>query len=233
MARAKSGRQRGGADSKKRILIVDDHPVVRQGLMRLINEEDDLEVCGEAENSQQALGMLSSCKPDVAVLDLSLGSESGLELIKAIHARASGLPIIVLSMHDESIYAERALRAGASGYVMKHEDFDSILGGIRHVLKGEICVSDRIAKRIINSYVKGGAESDGSPADALTDRELEVFTLMGRGMATRQIAEALHLSAKTVETYREKIKAKLGLSNAVELMQHAFAWVQQVDEANL
>lgn len=226
---SKSGKRVPPAQpAKRKVLIVDDHPIIRQGLGKLVNDQNDLETCAEAQNIGEALTILAECDVQIAVVDLSLGSESGLELIKSIKAHKPDLPVLVLSMHDESIYAERAMRAGAMGYIMKSESFDRILEAIRRVLNGEISVSNDLAAKMLQSYVRGGGSASDCPSDLLSDRELEVFTLVGRGLATRQIAHAMHLSVKTVETYREKIKAKLGL-NAVELTHHAFQWTQQQD----
>jgi DNA-binding NarL/FixJ family response regulator len=210
--------------TKKRILVVDDHPIVRQGLALLINREPDLVVCGEAEEAQGALHVLSSSRPDVLIVDISLNGPDGLDLLKTIRTTHPTLPVLILSMHDESIYAERALRAGANGYIMKQEATEKVLVAVRRILSGEIYVSDRIANQMLRHYITGsGTLRDSSIAD-LSDRELEVFRLIGEGHGTRQIAEELHLSIKTVESYQAHIKEKLSLRSARELMQHAIQW---------
>lgn len=211
------------------IFLVDDHPIVRQGLTRLINGEKDLTVCGEAESAEQAMTALETQQPDLAIVDLSLKGLSGLTLIKEIKTRFPQVSILVVSMHGEAFYAERVLRLGAKGYVMKQEAPDTILKAIRLVLRGELYVSEPLAKRLLRTVVAGepGDRADESPLQRLSDRELEVFGLIGRGLGTRQIAEQLYLSVKTVESYREHIKDKLQLENATELLQQAIQWTQQ------
>ncbi len=211
---------------KARVLLDDDHPIVRQGLTRLINQEIDLMVCGEASTIGDGYETLSALKPDLIVVDLSLEDANGLELIKRSHEQFPKLRILVLSMHKESLYAERALRAGARGYIMKQESADKVLFAIRRVLKGEIYLSDSMGSEILQKLTSGGQSRVHSPVGLLSDRELEVFELLGRGGNSRQIADRLNLSIKTVETYREHIKEKLNLRNAAELMQHAFEWVK-------
>jgi DNA-binding NarL/FixJ family response regulator len=212
------------AVTKKRILVVDDHPIVRQGLALLINREPDLVVCGEAEEAMGAMHVLASARPDVLIVDISLNGPDGLDLLKNVRISHSSLPVLILSMHDESIYAERALRAGANGYIMKQEATDKVLVAVRRILNGEIYVSDRIASKMLKHYITGsGALPNSSIAD-LSDRELEVFRLIGEGHGTRQIAEELHISVKTVESYQAHIKEKLSLRSARELMQHAIQW---------
>jgi DNA-binding NarL/FixJ family response regulator len=210
---------------KTKVLLVDDHPILRQGLGRLINAEAELTVCGEAEDAAKAFDLVGTLSPDVAVIDISLKNSNGIELIKNIKARYPALPILVLSMHDESLYAERALRAGALGYIMKEEASEQVLVGIRKVLAGEIFLSERMKSRMLQQMASGRAKVVASPIELLTDRELEVFRLIGEGRSTRQIAGQLHLSVRTVEAYREYIKAKLNLKNSTELIQHAFHWV--------
>jgi DNA-binding NarL/FixJ family response regulator len=209
--------------AKKRVFVVDDHPIVREGLTLLINREADLVVCGEAEEAQAALAAISRCHPDVVVVDISLSGPDGLDLIKTLRATA-GPPMLVLSMHDELIYAERALRAGASGYIMKQEGTQRVLVALRRILKGEVYLSDRAASRMVQHYVRGPAAVTRPVEAELSDRELEVYRLIGDGHGTRQIAEQLHLSVKTVETYQAHIKEKLSLRNARELVQHAIEW---------
>jgi DNA-binding NarL/FixJ family response regulator len=217
-------------DSKAKVLIVDDHPIVRQGLSELINHEKDLVVCAQAEDATEAMIAIKSVKPDMAVVDISLKEKNGVELIKDIKAQYPNLPILVLSMHDESLYAERALRAGARGYIMKHEATDKVVTGIRAVLDGQVFVSDKMAARMVYKLVGGGASSE-SAIDNLSDRELEVFNLIGKGLGTRQIAEKLYLSIKTIETYRSHIKEKLNLASAGELLQYAIQWVNSQDKS--
>jgi DNA-binding NarL/FixJ family response regulator len=210
--------------AKKRILVVDDHPIVRQGLALLINRETDLVVCGEAEDAMGAMHVLASARPDVLLVDLSLAGPDGIDLLKNIRTTHPTLPVLILSMHDELIYAERALRAGANGYIMKQVATEKVLGALRRVLGGEIYVSDRIANRMLKHYLTGPTTAKNSSVAELSDRELEVFRLIGEGHATRQIAEELHISIKTVESYQAHIKDKLSLRSARELMQHAIQW---------
>jgi len=209
---------------KNKIFVVDDHPIVRQGLALLINREPDLTVCGEAEDAQTAMQSISIAKPDVMVVDISLNGPDGLDLLKEVRTRYTDLPVLILSMHDESIYAERALRAGAQGYIMKQEATEKVLVALRRILTREIYVSERIANRMLQHYI--GNRGSGRPASIadLTDRELEVFRLIGEGHSTRQIAEELHISVKTVESYQAHIKEKLSLRSARELVQHAIQW---------
>jgi DNA-binding NarL/FixJ family response regulator len=206
---------------KRTVLLVDDHPVVRQGLALLINREPDLAVCGDAEEASAALRRIEELKPDLIVVDISLKGPDGLDLLKDIRARDPNLPVLILSMLDELLYAERALRAGANGYIMKQEATERVLVAIRRILGGEVYVSDRMADRMLHRFVGGGQTSQRSPIAALTDRELEVFRLIGEGRGTRQIAEELHISVKTVESYQAHIKEKLCLKNSRELVQRA------------
>ncbi|MBC2607789.1 response regulator [Pelagicoccus albus] len=212
-----------------RVYIVDDHPLVRQGLTQIISGQEDLEVCGEAEDSSGAMRGIESSNPDVVIVDISLQGNNGLELIKNLKAIHEKLPILVFSMHDESIYAQRALRAGAKAYVMKKESSDKIVDAIRKILKGEIYVSPRVADQVLHQIVNGPTNSSTSPVDRLTDRELEVVQLIGRGLSTREIAESLHLSVKTIESHRAHVKEKLNLRNATELVQFSVQWVDQQD----
>jgi DNA-binding NarL/FixJ family response regulator len=209
---------------KSKVFVVDDHPIVRQGLALLINRESDLTVSGEAEDAQTAMQAVIAARPDILVVDISLNGPDGLDLLKEIRMRYPDLPVLILSMHDESIYAERALRAGAQGYIMKQEATEKVLVALRRILSHEIYVSERIANRMLQRYI--GSRSVGGPPSIadLTDRELEVFRLIGEGHSTRQIAEELHISVKTVESYQAHIKEKLSLRSARELVQHAIQW---------
>ncbi len=195
--------------------------------MKLIEQEPGLEICGEAEDTRQALDALTRTKADLAIVDLSLKGGSGLELVKTIRAKFPRLRVLVLSMHEESLFAERVLKAGGSGYVMKQEAPAEVVTAIRRVLGGDIYVSDKISERIVRSFVRGRAPKAASPVALLSDRELEVFQLLGRGLGTRQVAEALYLSVKTIETYRQRIKEKLALRNAVELVHRAIEWAHR------
>jgi DNA-binding NarL/FixJ family response regulator len=212
-------------NGKARVLLIDDHAILRQGLAQLINQEEDMMVCGEAEEAPKGFEAVGVLKPDVAIVDISLKGGNGLELIKNIKASHPALPILVLSMHDESLYAERALRAGSLGYIMKEEAAESVLVALRKVIKGEVVLSEKMQARLLHQLVNGRLKQGSSPIDTLSDRELEVFRMIGEGRSTRQIAEELHLSVRTVEAYREYIKEKLSLKNATELVQHAFQWV--------
>src|SRR5438477_4761451 len=217
--------QLGLRKPKIKVLLVDDHPILRKGLGQLINAESDMLVCGEAEDSPKAFEAVGSLNPDVMVVDISLKGGNGIELIKNVKARYPDLAVLVLSMHDESLYAERALRAGGLGYIMKEEAIEQVLAGIRRVLVGEIFLSDKMKAKMLQQLANGKAKAFVSPINHLTDRKLEVFGLIAEGRSTRQIAGELHLSVRTVEAYREYIKGKLNLKNATELVQHAFHWV--------
>jgi len=211
--------------SKHSVLIVDDHPVVRQGLAQLINQEKDLEVRGHAEDAFQAMQVIKDIQPDMVIVDLSLKDTSGMDLIKDMKIRYPNLPILILSMHDESLYAERALRAGAKGYIMKHEATERVITAIRRVLAGQIYVSDTMAAKMVSKLATGAASQSVSPVECLSDRELEVFRLIGDGRKTRDVADKLHLSVKTIETYRAHIKEKLGFKDGNELFRFAVEWV--------
>jgi DNA-binding NarL/FixJ family response regulator len=214
----------GSKGARNTILIIDDHPIVRQGLALLINREADLEVCGDAEEAVSALRCIEELKPNLVIVDISLNGPDGLDLLKDIRMRYGSLPVLILSMLDESIYAERALRAGANGYIMKQEATERVLVAIRHILSGDIYVSDRMASRMLHRMAGGSSFAQRSPISDLTDRELEVFRLIGEGHGTRQIADELHISVKTVESYQAHIKEKLALRNARELVQRAVQW---------
>src|SRR5436190_15817990 len=220
----KSMNQAAGRAAKHRILLVDDHPIVRQGLAEMINQEKDLNVAGTAEDVHRALDAIEKLKPDLVVADISLKGSNGIELLKNIKVRFPRTLVLVLSMHDESLYAVRALRAGAAGYIMKQEATEKVLTAIRQVVSGEIYLSDRMEKKMMHQLVGGRTARTGSPIEDLSDRELEVFGLIGQGHGTRQIAEELHLSIKTIESHRAHIKEKLNLKNATELVQHAIQW---------
>ncbi len=217
-------RSNASSSPKRKILLVDDHPIVRQGLAEMLNHEDELAVCGTAENTFEALDQIEKVKPDLVLLDITLKGSNGIEVLKDIKVRHPKLTVLMLSMHDENLYAVRALRAGAAGYVMKHEPADVVVASIRQVLSGEIALSQNMEKRMMKQLVGGGAARTGSPLEDLSDRELEVFRLIGNGSSTRQIAEDLHLSIKTIESHRAHIKEKLNFKNATELVQHAIQW---------
>jgi len=219
------GRTRNKSErpGEHRVLIVDDHPIVRQGLAQLINQADDLQVCGQAEDSYQAMQAIKTLTPDMVIVDISLKDTSGMELIKDIKVQYADMPILTLSMHDEGVYAERALRAGARGYIMKQEATERVITAIRRVLAGEMYVSDTVAAKMVSKLASGAGST--SPLESLSDRELEVFRLIGEGHGTREVAEKLHLSIKTIETYRAHIKEKLGFKNANELFRAAVEWV--------
>jgi DNA-binding NarL/FixJ family response regulator len=215
-------RSKGIAETKKKtVFVVDDHPLLRQGLALLINREQDLEVCGEAEEAQAALNALAAKQPDVLIADISLNGPDGLDLLKTLRIQYPDLPVLILSMHDETIYAERALRARANGYIMKQEATEKVLVAVRRILDGEIYLSDRMANKLLHKYISGASADVNSRLSVLSDRELEVFRLIGEGRSTRQIAEKLRLSIKTVETYQAHIKEKLSLRSGRELVQHA------------
>jgi len=210
-----------------RIYIVDDHPLVRQGLSQIVASEADMEICGEAEDSPSAIRGVGEANPDAIIVDISLKSANGLELIKNLKAIHEDIPILVFSMHDETIYAQRALRAGAKAYVMKKESPSKVVDAIRKIIQGEIYVSPSVADQVLHQIVNGPGNVSTSPVDRLTDRELEVVQLIGRGLSSREIAESLHLSVKTIESHRAHVKEKLSLRNATELVQFSVQWVDQ------
>ena len=218
-------------EDKSKILVVDDHPMVREGIARLVDNEQDLMICGQADDAPEALKAISETKPDIVVVDVSLKSSSGIDLMKSIKAQYPKLPVLVLSMHNEALYAERALRAGAMGYIMKQEASENLLIAIRHVLGGQIYISDKVSKRLIRQLARGRADIGTSSVDNLSDRELEVFHMIGLGCGTSQIAEKLYLSIKTIETYRTHIKKKLNLTDSRELLQYAIQWVSSQKES--
>ncbi len=208
-----------------RILIVDDHPVFRHGISQLIGQLPEFTICGEADNAPTALTAMRRLKPGVAMIDVSMPGTNGIELIKLMLAEEPRLIILVVSMHDESLYALRALRAGAKGYVMKQQALDNVLDALRKVVGGGIYVSPQFSERLVFKAIQGSVSDLGSPVDILSDRELEVLQLFGRGNATREIAERLHLSVKTIETHRAHIKEKLGFKDADEMMKFAAEWM--------
>jgi DNA-binding NarL/FixJ family response regulator len=209
---------------KKRIFLVDDHPLVREWLTNLIHQQPDLVVCGETESAPEALQVIDASKPDVAIVDISLKNSSGIELIKNLKESHPNVAVLVLSMHDESHYAERALRAGAKGYVMKRETTKRIIEAIRRVLEGKLYVSNKVAEALTARLVEGKSVAGSSPVEQLSDRELEVFELLGQGLGTRQVAETLNVSMKTVQAYCARMKEKLNLSSATELLREAIRW---------
>jgi DNA-binding NarL/FixJ family response regulator len=218
--------EKGTKKPRRKVLIVDDHPMMRQGLAQLINNEPDLSAFGEAENAQQALECVARSRPDLVLADISLPDKHGLELIKDLQALHPGLPVLVVSMHDESLYAERVLRAGGRGYIMKQEGGKKMLEAIYTVLNGQIYVSEKMSAKILEIFSGRRSESSRSPIEKLTDREFEVFQLIGQGKGTRQIAEILHVSVKTIEVHRFHIKDKLELSDAPSLVRFAVRWVE-------
>ncbi len=216
------GRQPAGVS---KIIIVDDHPIVRQGLAALINQQEDMTVCAQAADGREAMDQISKLEPDLVTIDLTLGDSGGLELIKNIRVRYPNLPILVISIHDEALYAERVLRAGAKGYIMKQEATENVTEAIGKVLAGQVYVSEGMSDRIVRSFLGGTPKARSPSVSNLSDRELEVFRLIGQGYGTRKIAEMLHLSIKTIETYRAHIKFKLELDDAAHLLQYAVQWV--------
>lgn len=211
---------------RHRVLLVDDHPVTRQGVAMLINQESDLIVCGEADSMARAIELVEKLSPTLLVVDITLKTSSGIELIKNIKAMAPDIPVLVMSMHDESVFAERALKAGARGYIMKHEASEKVLLAIRRVLKGELYLSDKMKDKILHRLVNRRQEETVFSIDTLSDREMEVFQHIGNGFSTRQIATKLGLSIKTIDSYREHLKIKLGLTNGADLVRHAIQWVK-------
>jgi len=213
----------------KRIVIVDDHPLFRKGLEELIHSDGAFAVCGEAGNASEAMGVIRKLDPDLVIVDLSLPGANGIELIKNIRAEFPKLPILVLSMHDESLYALRALRAGAEGYVMKHEAMANVIQAIHEVFSGRPYLSPAMAAQVITKAARGQAEGETDPTERLSDRELEVLELIGKGREVREIANRLHLSPKTVETHRAHIKEKLQLKNARQVVRFAVQWIDARD----
>jgi DNA-binding NarL/FixJ family response regulator len=212
--------------AKKRLLILDDHPMMREGLTQLINNEPDLTVCGEAGTGSEGLDLIGTLRPDLLLADISLPDKNGLEVIKDTQALHPGLAVLVISMHDETLYAERALRAGARGYIMKHEGGKKLMAAIRHVLSGQIYVSEKMSAKLLESFSGQSEPAGRRPMENLTDREFEVLQLLGQGKGTREIAEQIHLSPKTVEAHRANIKRKLNLKTGPELIRYAVRWVE-------
>lgn len=215
-----------GNDFKKKIIVVDDHPMMRKGLAMTLDAEHGFDVVGQFERAEEVIQKYEELSPELAVIDISLPGMSGLELVKHLNSMDPDLKILVVSRHEETLYAERVLRAGAKGYVMKMEAGETLVKAVRKVLNGGIYVSDEVSEKLLMGMARGQKDISESPIDLLSDRELEVFELTGKGNNTREIAERLHLSVKTVESYRARIKTKLNLENATELMMHAVKWVE-------
>jgi DNA-binding NarL/FixJ family response regulator len=214
-------------NAKTRIFIVDDHPLLRRGLAELINREPDMMFCGEAEDSPSAIKHITQLKPDLVIVDISLKGYNGIELIKNIKAFDPKIQVLVLSMHDESVYAMRVLKAGAKAYVMKQEVVDKVMEAVRRIRAGKVFVSERVASRMLDQVVVGGDPAPDSPVDLLSDRELEIVNMIGSGLPTREIAAKLNISIKTVESHRARIKEKLNLQNAIQLVQFCVRWVEE------
>lgn len=215
-----------GRDGKTKVFLVDDHPLMRQGVAQLIDSQTDMMVCGEAEDATSALRGIERTQPDAAIIDISLRGTNGIELIKNLKALYRFLPILVLSMHDEAVYAQRVLRAGALGYVMKQEAADKVVAALRRIMSGEIYVNERVGSQMLHQALTGRGKPNGSPIDRLSDRELEVIQAIGQGKATREIALDLNVSVKTIESHRAHIKDKMGLKNASELVKFSVQWVE-------
>lgn len=209
---------------KKKILIVEDHPIFRWGLSELINQEPDMVVCGDATDVSGAWKAIERLEPDLIIADITLENSDGIDLAKAVNRRSKTIPVLILSMHDQFLYAERALHAGARGYIMKQEAMESVVTAIRQVLAGKIYLNEKVKDQILFNLADRPAGGGRSPMDRLTDRELEVFRMIGKGFSTREIASKLHLSIKTIGTYRERIKEKFSLKHANELVRHAVHW---------
>src|SRR5947209_6267419 len=229
LARSTNKNLRSDPPKAKRIVIVDDHPLFRKGLEQLIDSDGTFAVCGEAGNAPEAMEIIRKLNPDLAIVDLSLPGANGIELIKNIRAEFPKLPILVLSMHDESLYAVRALRAGADGYVMKHEAMTNVIQAIREVFDGRPYLSPAMAAQVITQFAHRQAEGEADAVERLSDRELEILELIGKGHEVRQIAKLLHLSPKTVETHRAHIKDKLDLKNSREVARFALQWLNARD----
>jgi DNA-binding NarL/FixJ family response regulator len=212
---------------KSKVLLLEDHAIVRQGLAMLIDDEPDLMVCGGAETLAQVEALIPELQPDIVVADISLGEENGLDIIKLLRDKHPDLPVLALSMHDEALYAERALRAGAKGYIMKKEAMDKVMTAIRKILSGDVYISDKMASRMVRKLVDPAEATGATPMEKLTDREFEVFSLIAQGIGPSQIAQRLSVSVKTIETHREHIKEKLGLKSGTELTRFALRWTME------
>jgi len=221
---------------KSQVFIVDDHPIFRKGLKQLINEENDMTVCDEADDVFTATAKLRGIKPDIAIVDITLNDTSGLELIKFINDNRMKIPVLVLSMHDEKIFAERAIRSGAKGYIMKQEMAKQVAGAVRQVLSGKIYLSEKMNEKMLNSLTAGNEDHEKSvnanPASILTGRELEIYMLLGKGYQRKEIAGMLNLNINTIGTYREKIKEKMNFESSSALIAHAIAWVKKQESGN-
>jgi DNA-binding NarL/FixJ family response regulator len=215
------------SDGTARVAVVDDHPLFRERLCQLINHELDMEVCGEAEGAEQALSLIRSTRPNLAIVDIALKASSGLELIRSIKALSIGVPVLVLSMHEESVYADRALRAGASGYITKSQEAAEVLTAIRSVLAGKVYLSPEMTNDLLKNLGATGTRGTPRSIDRLTERELQVLELVGRGRTTREIAEMLKLGIATIDTYRARIKEKMNFRNANDLVHFAIRWVSE------
>jgi DNA-binding NarL/FixJ family response regulator len=211
---------------KSRVFLVDDHAMFREGLRQLIEREPDMAVCGDAADAGAALEGIHATNPDLVVVDISLGGTSGIDLIKSIKKDDEDLPVLVVSMHDESLYAERALRAGAMGFVMKHEPSKTVKAAIRKVLGGDMHLSEKMASSMVGKFMRGNTEAPASPLEALSDRELEVFRMLGQGKAVRVIAEEMNVTIPTINSFRNRIKEKLNLKSSTEVMLQAIQWIQ-------
>jgi DNA-binding NarL/FixJ family response regulator len=228
----KKGRDIAPNPPKTRVFIVDDHPLLRKGLGELINQQPDMAICGEADDAPEAMKAVIAIKPDLVIVDISLKSQNGVELIKNIKAVAPAVQILVLSMHDESVYALRVLKAGAKAYVMKQEMVEKVMEAIRRIRTGKVFVSERVAAQMLSQVVDGNDPTTKTPVDALSDRELEIVNMIGNGVSTRDISARLNISIKTVESHRAHIKAKLSLTHATHLVQWCVRWVEQNKSSN-
>jgi DNA-binding NarL/FixJ family response regulator len=215
------------APETSRILLVDDHPLFLEGLSQMIDRNASLSVCGEASDAPSAMKAIAELKPDLVIIDITLGHTNGLDLIKTLKTKYEDLPVLVISMHDESLYAERALRAGAQGYIMKSEPAKTVRAAIVKVLAGDIFLSEKMSTSVLSKLMSGKPDAPVSPVEQLSDRELEVFQLMGQGMPTRQIAEELDLTIPTIHSFRNRIKEKLNLKSSTELLLHAMQWFRE------
>jgi DNA-binding NarL/FixJ family response regulator len=211
---------------KSRIFLVDDHEMFREGLRQLIEREPDMTVCGDAANASTALVNIESIKPDLVIVDISLGGSSGIDLVKIIRNKYEDLPVLVVSMHEESLYAERALRAGAMGYVMKHEPSKTVKTAIRKVLDGNLYLSEKMAGSMVTKLIRGGSEQSSSPLESLSERELQVFRMLGQGKSVRTIAEEMNVSVPTVNSFRNRVREKLNLKSSTDVMLQAIQWAQ-------